>query len=1070
MMQRALQWVCLPAIAVAFAVGNPGESRALPAPGPLQFISPSPANESLVTASSILVKLDAACNFDTGTLAVSLNGTPIPASSFLPFSACTNNRITSQTVNATVTLPNGTIGSAPSQLSITNLASPPSANFSGSGNGDVLHWNFDGGAEPKTGSPASATFNAAGSFTVHLQATSGQGLDASGLAGGNLVTAQRSFDAGDPTPDSRVVQVSIDPDLDFRNFESGHTHPIALSAGGDQLYAVNTPEGQLSIFDVEGDGSLTLAASVAVGLDPVSLAVRPGSSEVWVANHLSDTVSIVDVATRAVVGTIAAGDEPTDVVFASGRAFVSLAGNQDRVKVYNASTRALLTTIDIFGDDPRALASNAAGTEVYLVVLESGNHSTTLFHELVADGGGPPSPNPPRAGGLGPAPAVGLIVQFNPATGDWEDETGDDWSNFVDFTMTDSDLFVIDADAATPSVIDTVSRVGTILFDVAPRPGSSEIWVPNTDARNLVRFEPNLRGHLVATRVSKVNPAGAGTVTPVDLNPHINYSVTPGSAGEISDSLAHPGDGVFNAAGTTYYLTAFGSGTVGVLNSSGSVTDLIEVGGGPSGVALHEGHARLYVLNRFENTISIVDTGTNAQVALTGVAGPSQFDPSPDVIKVGRKFLYDARITSGHGDTACATCHVFGNFDNLAWDLGDPQGSFVDYDDIPWETFGPLLGPSTQGFDPMKGPMTTQTLRGLEDLEPFHWRGDRQNFQHFNGAFVDLMGMDGLCEVTVQACDPETPCPSGQRCLGLSTSDMDAYTDFINTVRFPSNPFRNLNNTVPTSILVPDNVPPIGGPVSANPQTGQGDYSGVALDAGFFTCNNCHSLPTGTSTNLFNGSAEGESQDFKIPHLRNMYEKIGFDPLRPGLQSGNPDNVAAAVQKRGFGFLHDGSVSLSEFLAAGVFTSDPTQERNMFAFMMAFPTETPPCVGWQQTVTSANAGDSIVISTINGLINRAEAGDCDIIARGVLGGVAKGFAYDTVSNLMVPDSLLEMPVSQSTLRASVAGADVLTFGGVPAGAGVRYGIDRDRDTFLDRTETSLGYDPADPNDNPWRFN
>jgi hypothetical protein len=413
---------------------------------------------------------------------------------------------------------------------------------------------------------------------------------------------------------------------------------------------------------------------------------------------------------------------------------------------------------------------------------------------------------------------------------------------------------------------------------------------------------------------------------------------------------------------------------------------------------------------------------------------------------------------------------VFGNFDNIAWDLGDPQGAFVDYDDIPWETFGPLLGPSTQGFDPMKGPMTTQTLRGLEALEPFHWRGDRQNFQHFNGAFVALMGMDGLCSVTVQACDPDTPCPTGQRCLGLSVADMDAYTTFIDTVRFPPNPFRLLNNTVPTSLLVPDNTEPIGGPVSANAQQGQSDYSGVALDAGFFTCNQCHTLPTGTSTNLFNGNAEGESQDFKIPQLRNMYEKIGFDPIRPNLQSGNPNNVATTVMKRGFGFLHDGSISLTEFLAAGVFTSDPTQERNMFAFMMAFPSGTAPCVGWQQTVTSANSGDSAVISTITTLVNRAEFSECDLIARGTLGGVAKGFAYDTASNLMLPDSLVESGVTPSALRSSVAGADVLTFSGVAKGAGVRLGIDRDRDTFPDRTETVLGYDPADPNDNPWRFN
>jgi YVTN family beta-propeller protein len=1067
---RTIRFVSTAGLIFVSVLGAGQSSQALPAPGPLRFIDPTPANGSVATSSPILVKLDASCDFDTGTLAVSLNGNAIPAASFLPFSACTGGRITSQTVNAAITLPNGTIGSAPSQLSITNLASPPSGNFTASGNGQQLRWNFDGGSAPQTGSPVNATFRAAGSFTVRLQATSAQGLAASGLASGNLVNASRSFDAGDPTPDSRVVDVGIDADLDFANFESSHVHPLALSEAGDELYAVNTPENRLAIFDVAAGGALTFAGDVPVGFDPVSLAVRPGTSEVWVANHLSDNVSIVDTAAMKVVATLAVGDEPTDIVFASGRAFVALAGNQDKVKVYDASTRAEVATLDIFGDDPRSLATNASGTEVYLVVLESGNKSTALFHELVSDGGGPPAPSPPRAGGIGPAPAVGLIVQFNPATGDWEDETGDDWSNYVDFTIADNDVFVIDADAATPSVVSTVDDVGTILFDVAVKPGSGELWVPNTEARNLVRFEPNLRGHLVETRVSRVN-AGSGSVTPVDLNPHINYAVTPGSAGEIADSVAHPGQGVFNAAGNEYYLTAFGSAKVAVLDGSAAVTDLIDVGGGPSGVTLNEDDDRLYVLNRFDNTISVVDTVTKSELSTIGVAGASQFDPSPDVVKVGRKFLYDARITSGHGDTACATCHVFGNFDNIAWDLGDPQGDFVDYDDAPWVTFGPFLGPSEQGFDPMKGPMTTQTLRGLKNLEPFHWRGDRQNFQHFNGAFVGLMGMEGFCEVSMAACESNDDCPGSQKCLGLSPTDMDAYTDFIMTVKFPPNPFRNLNDTVPASILVPDNTAPLGGPVAANPLNGQTAFSGQALDAGVFTCAQCHALPTGTNNNLFNGNAEGESQDFKIPQLRNMYEKAGFDVIRPGLQSGNANNVTAtSVFKRGFGFLHDGSLSLTEFLAAGVFTSDEALERDMFAFMLAFPTESKPCVGWSQTVTAANKSNSIVIAVINGLVSRAEAGQCDLIAKGVQGGVAKGYVYDTATDLMLPDSTIESGITANALRMAVVSDDVVTFTGVPPGAGVRLGIDRDRDSFLDRFEKFLGYDPADPHSNPWEAN
>jgi YVTN family beta-propeller protein len=1049
-------------LVVAMLLGLSRPALALPNPSPLRFTAPTPGAGSLVTTGAVNIRLEAPCSFDEGSLAVSLNGGPLPTASFLPFSPCSNGRKTSKTVAIGVTLPNGTIATAP-----TILEAGSQGDFSGNGSGDALAWNFDGAAAPATGSAVSATFPAAGTFTVRLRATNTQTLAASGLDEGSLISAQLAFKGGDPTPDSREVAVRIAADVDSRNYESSHVHPITLSASGNQLYAVNTPEGRLAIFDVAGDGSLGFVGDVPVGLDPVSLAVRPGTNEVWVANHLSDSVSVVDVAARKLVATIAVGDEPTDVAFASGRGFVLCAGNQDRLRVYNPATRTQIAAIDLLADEPRALATNAAGTEVYAVPLESGNRSTTLFHDLVTAGGGPPPPNPPRLPGLGTAPATGLIVQFDPVSGQWRDDAGDDWSTFVDFTLPDNDVFVIDADAGTPSIIRTVSGVGTILYDVAVHPTTGELWVPNTDARNLVRFEPNLRGHLVQTRITRVNP-DTGTVTAhVDLNPHINYAVTPGSPAEIADSLSQPGDGVFTADGSHYYLAAFGSGKVGVLDASGAVTARIPVGGGPSGVALKESASRLYVMNRFENTISVVNTATNTEIGFIGVAGPSAFDPSPDVIKEGRRFLYDARLTSGHGDVACATCHVFGNFDNLAWDLGNPQGAFVPFSSTPWVTFAPL-GPSTTGFDPMKGPMTTQTLRGLDTLEPFHWRGDRQNFQHFNQAFVGLMGMNGTCSVSGGFCTETADCPSGQLCLGLSTADIDAYADFIMTVNFPPNPFQNLDGTLPTSVPVPLQTGG-GATTNANAANGSTIFSSLNLDGGVFACALCHELPAGTSRNLFNGQLEVESQDFKIPHLRNMYEKVGFNVIRPGLQSGDANNIGTAIQKHGFGFIHDGSLSLTEFLAAGVFTMNASQERDMFAFMLAFPTESPPAIGRQETVTSANKNDAGVVSTIATLIAQAQAAKADLIAKGVVGGVAKGWVYDRTQDALVPDSLIEPPLTESELRAAIGGADVVTFTGVPPGAGVRLGIDRDRDTWLDRTEVFLGTDPADPNSNPWQW-
>ncbi|MDH3981205.1 MAG: cytochrome-c peroxidase, partial [Gammaproteobacteria bacterium] len=47
-------------------------------------------------------------------------------------------------------------------------------------------------------------------------------------------------------------------------------------------------------------------------------------------------------------------------------------------------------------------------------------------------------------------------------------------------------------------------------------------------------------------------------------------------------------------------------------------------------------------------------------------------NPEPADLVAGRRFLYDARFTSSNGEAACASCHVDGDLDSLAWDLGDP--------------------------------------------------------------------------------------------------------------------------------------------------------------------------------------------------------------------------------------------------------------------------------------------------------------------------------------------------------------------------------------------------------------
>jgi YVTN family beta-propeller protein len=139
----------------------------------------------------------------------------------------------------------------------------------------------------------------------------------------------------------------------FVNFEARQTNPIRLSPDGKWLLAVNSADARLSVFNTTQTPPL-LAGEIAVGLEPVSVNART-NNEAWVVNEVSDSISIVSLASGTVTDTIHVKDEPADVVFAGELAFVSVAGN-NHVRVYNAVTHATVATIPLLGQQPRALA------------------------------------------------------------------------------------------------------------------------------------------------------------------------------------------------------------------------------------------------------------------------------------------------------------------------------------------------------------------------------------------------------------------------------------------------------------------------------------------------------------------------------------------------------------------------------------------------------------------------------------------------------------------------------------------------------------------------------------------
>jgi YVTN family beta-propeller protein len=872
------------------------------------------------------------------------------------------------------------------------------------------------------------------------------------------------------------VRGSVSAQLpEYTLFEAGQVRPVAMSPDGSKLFAVNTPNATLEIFEV-GEDSLSFVAEVPVGLEPVAVAARD-DGEVWVVNHLSDSVSIVDVASvpPRVVRTLLVGDEPRDIVFAGSdgkRAFITMAhrgqntpyprGDFDvpglgRADVWVFDADALgtsfggtpLTRLVLFGDRPRALAATPDGSTVYAAVFRSGNQTTTVGEGQVCNTPGPctilgndyPGALPePRTNFEGiPSREAGLIVGLNPDTGNWEDELSRDWSNAVRFDLPDYDVFEIDADAPVPVEANRIAGVGTVLFNMLVDPVTGDLYVTNTEARNRVRFEglaswvgdlgpkpsgepPSVRGHLHEARVTIVDPSKL--VTARHLNKHIDYAAQPQPAGTKDRSLATPLGMAISSDGATLYVAGFGSSAVAAydvsaLGDDSFVPDAASMiplpHGGPTGMVLDEARGRLYVMTRFDNTIVVLDTSTRSVIQTLALA-----NPEPASIIVGRPLLYDAKRTGSNGEASCASCHVFGDMDDLAWDLGDPDQSPVPNPNPCAIENGAVCGLAP--FDPLKGPMTTQSLRGMVHAGPMHWRGDRTGgstggdpldseaaFNAFNVAFPGLVGRD------------EGELPAG---------DMQAFTDFALRLTYPPNPIRRLDNTL-----------------RVDEQAGLDVYIGPITDV-VSDCNGCHALDRASGFFGTNGGSTFESltMEFKVPHMRNIYQKVGMFGMRPSSFVSDIDQSFMGDQVRGFGFLHDGSISTaSNFLAANVFSLSELQRTNLQALLMAFESDLAPIVGQQITLTEESPPEDD--ARVDLLVERSatpfvvplhrNATECDLVVSGVVGGEALRWLRQS-DGTFISNADPGMPISEDDLRAEAGvPGQPLTFTCVPPGSGAR---------------------------------
>ncbi len=518
---------------------------------------------------------------------------------------------------------------------------------------------------------------------------------------------------------------------------------------------------------------------------------------------------------------------------------------------------------------------------------------------------------------------------------------------------------------------------------MAVNPVNGKVYVANTEANNAARFEgpgtfagaeparpparePHHRALARAAAWRRGTSTSTSTTTP---------AARPLPNAENERSLALPQGMAVTGNGATLYVAALGSDKVGVFSTAQLENDTFVPsaashiplsGGGPTGLVLDEDRGQLYVMTRFDNGISIVNTTTRTETAHVPM-----HNPEPPSVVAGRRFLYDAKLSSSHGDSSCASCHVFGDFDSLAWDLGNPDEMVIDN---PGPFITKLLNlvtgqPMEPVFHPMKGPMVTQSLRGMASHGPMHWRGDRTGG---NDDAEPAAGQRGLRRARgvrqVQrglprpARAPHDPAAGGHgRVHRLRSADhLSAEPQPAARQRAHRGPGGRPPALRPRQLRHP---------VGSGAQRRRPHLQQLPRDR-------LRTPIPGTAAPGFFGTSGFSSFDFnpqlfKVPHLRNLYQKIGMfgNPENPGFL-GN-DTGFKGDQVRGFGLLHDGAIDTVFRFVHGISFSElangpgnngipdgpegDVQRRQLEAFMLAFPTNLAPAVGQQMTLTGLAA-------------------------------------------------------------------------------------------------------------------
>jgi YVTN family beta-propeller protein len=414
---------------------------------------------------------------------------------------------------------------------------------------------------------------------------------------------------------------------------------MTFSPDGNLLYVVCEGSDEVRVVNVQ---SGKVENTIAVGHVPRGIATSPDGHFLYVTNSWSDTASVIDVRAMKVVQTLPTGFEPAGVV-----------ADRSGTTLYVANRiSGDVSVVDLRSgqETKRLLAGRGAS---YLAISPDGKqvYCTHIY----------PNPGAHR-------------------------------------TPPNSEITVIDTARQIVVERKLLHNVAGV-FHVAVSADGKLGVVAQLRPKNLIPLAHVEHGSVFGDSLTLFGQdVGEPVQVPIDELDHYyalpwGVAITPDKSKIFLTTAGSESVTVIDVSRLLKTVRTRRKPFVNDLSASAEyVSARIPVGHNPRGVALSPDGKRLYVANRLDDNIAVIDTNSAKVVSTIDLGGPK----NPDALRRGEQLFYTADFAF-QGGFGCSSCHIDATIDGLQWDL-EPDG------------FG-------------KDIVDNRSLEDLAGTEPFKWNG-----------------------------------------------------------------------------------------------------------------------------------------------------------------------------------------------------------------------------------------------------------------------------------------------------------------------------------------------------------